>query len=122
MFIPAFQPSILGIPDFHCHLSGHYKNSSHVSCRVIFNYLGLPRSRKKVWKMKKIPGQGKVGEFPFQSGKFRRKKKKIEKSRNFRILQNVHCFQASEKYNFINCKWFMVRNITFIMVMVWDIL
>ena len=31
---------------------------------------GLPRSGKKFWKMKKIPGQGKVRELHFQSGKF----------------------------------------------------
>ena len=28
-------PPILGIPDFHCHLSRHYRNSGHVSCRVV---------------------------------------------------------------------------------------
>ena len=31
---------------------------------------GLPRSGKKLWKMKKFPGQGKVRELHFQSGKF----------------------------------------------------
>ena len=33
LFLIDFYP-ILGIPDFHCHLSRHYGNSSHVSCRV----------------------------------------------------------------------------------------
>ena len=28
-------------------------------------YAGLPRSGKKVWKMKFFPGQGKVSEFQF---------------------------------------------------------
>ena len=28
-------------------------------------HAGLPRSRKKVWKMKFFPGQGKVREFQF---------------------------------------------------------
>ena len=36
--------------------------------------VGLPWSGNKVWKMKNFPGQGKVREFHFQSGKFRRKK------------------------------------------------
>ena len=30
---------------------------------------GLPRSGKKFWKMKNFPGQGKVRELHFQSGK-----------------------------------------------------
>ena len=34
---------------------------------------GLPRSGKKFWKMKKIPGQGKVRELHFQSGKLKKK-------------------------------------------------
>ena len=50
---------------------------------------GLPRSGKKFWKMKKIPGQGKVREFHFQSGKFRKMKKSHGKVRNFKIFQIV---------------------------------
>ena len=46
-------------------------------------YAGLPRSGKKFWKMKKIPGQGKVREFHFQSGKFRKLKKSHGKVREF---------------------------------------
>ena len=33
---------------------------------------GLPLSRENVWKMKKFPGQRKVREFLFHSGKFRK--------------------------------------------------
>ena len=46
---------------------------------------GLPRSGKKFWKMKKIPGQGKVRELHSQSGKFKKMKKDMEKSGNFKI-------------------------------------
>ena len=34
---------------------------------------GLPQSGKKFWKMKTFPGQGKVRELHFQSGKFKKK-------------------------------------------------
>ena len=34
---------------------------------------GLPRSGKKFWKMKNFPGQVKVRELHFQSGKFKKK-------------------------------------------------
>ena len=52
IFISASPTPILGIPDFHCNLSRHHTNSSHVSCRVntvmpptcIFNVLSLFRS------------------------------------------------------------------------------
>ena len=39
---------------------------------------GLPRSGKKFWKMKmkNFPGQGKVRELHFQSGKFKKKNEK----------------------------------------------
>ena len=47
---------------------------------------GLPRSGKKFWKMKKFPGQGKVRELHFQSGKFKKMKKVMEKSGNFKIF------------------------------------
>ena len=30
--LPASLPPILGIPDFHCHLSRHNNNTRHVSC------------------------------------------------------------------------------------------
>ena len=35
---------------------------------------GLPQSGKKFWKMEKFPGQVKVRELHFQSGKFLKKK------------------------------------------------
>ena len=38
--------------------------------------------KKKFWKMKKISGQGKVRELHFQSGKFKKMKKVMEKSGN----------------------------------------
>ena len=41
---------------------------------------GLPRSGKKFCKMKKNSDQGEVREFYFQSGKFRKNKKKLWKS------------------------------------------
>ena len=48
---------------------------------------GLPRSGKKFWKMKNFPGQGKVRELHFRSGKFKKKMKKVvEKSGNFKIF------------------------------------
>ena len=47
---------------------------------------GLPRSGKKFWKMKNFPGQGKVRELHFQSGKSKKMKKVMEKSGNFKIF------------------------------------
>ena len=44
---------------------------------------GLPRSGKKFWKMKKFPGQGKVRELHFQSGKFNKNEKSQGKVREF---------------------------------------
>ena len=44
---------------------------------------GLPRSGKKFWKMKNFPGQGKVRELHFQSGKFKKNKKSQGKVREF---------------------------------------
>ena len=44
---------------------------------------GLPRSGKKYWKMKKFPGQGKVRELHFQSGKFKKNEKSHGKVREF---------------------------------------
>ena len=46
--------------------------------------------REKVLENEKNPGQGKVREFHFQSGKFRKMKKKVmEKSGNFKIFQKI---------------------------------
>ena len=41
---------------------------------------GLPRSGKKVWKMKIFPGKGKVREIWFQSGKLEKNWQKSGKS------------------------------------------
>ena len=50
---------------------------------------GLPQSGKKFWKMKNVPGQGKVREFHFQSGKFRKNEKVMEKSGNFKNFKKL---------------------------------
>ena len=44
---------------------------------------GLPRSGKKFWKMRNFPGQGKVRELHFQSGKFKKNEKSHGKVREF---------------------------------------
>ena len=49
---------------------------------------GWLRSGKKFWKMKNVPGQGKVREFHFQSEKIR-KNEKLGKSRNFKNLKKM---------------------------------
>ena len=51
--------------------------------RIPYKISGLPRSGKKFWKMKKIPGQGKVRELHFQSGKFKKNEKSHGKVREF---------------------------------------
>ena len=56
-----------------------YPHGSATACGAVsihVSYPGLPRSGKTFWKMKKIPGQGKVREFHFQSGKSRKNEKK----------------------------------------------
>ena len=69
--------------------------------------------------MKKFLGQGKVREFQFQLGKFR----KNEKVRKFQKFPEKFIFYRLLKSMIsINCKRFMVWNITFIIVMVWDVL
>ena len=45
---------------------------------IAVQYTGLPRSGKKFWKMKNFPGQGKVRELHFQSGKFKKKNEKSQ--------------------------------------------
>ena len=57
-----------------------------MNVRFCLEYAGLPRSGKKFWKMKKIPGQGKVRELHFQSGKFKKNEKshgKVMEFQNF---------------------------------------
>ena len=74
-----------------------------VVCHQQWLKTGLPRSGKKFWKMKNVPGQGKVREFNFQSGKFRKNEKKSWKSQGMskiskKLLVNwllvFHKFQA----------------------------
>ena len=65
-------------------LQYHLAQVSFLSCT------GLPRSGKKFWKMKNFPGQGKVREFHFQSGKFKKKMKKVmEKSGNLKNFKKI---------------------------------
>ena len=47
---------------------------------------GLPQSGKNVWKMKFFPGQGKVREFWFVSGKLEKTDKRQGKSGNFKFF------------------------------------
>ena len=76
--------------------------------------------------MKNVPGQGKVREFNFQSGKFRKNEKsqgisKISKKLLVNWLLVFHKFHAIlEKGMFpnINCKQFKFRNIPFLIFMV----
>ena len=51
---------------------------------------GLPRSGKKVWKMKIFPGQGKVREFWFESGKL----EKTDKSQGISIFLKTEMAMA----------------------------
>ena len=57
---------------------------------VVSSVTGLPRSGKKFWKMKNFPGQGKVRELHFQSGKIKKNEKShgkvMEKSGNFKFF------------------------------------
>ena len=48
--------------------------------------------REKVWKMKFFPGQGKVREFGFESGKIAKSAKVREKSGNFKIFSKMMVF------------------------------
>ena len=59
---------------------------SHLISGKLCAFSGLPRSGKKFWKIKKNSGQGKVRELHFQSGKFKKMKKVMEKSGNFKIF------------------------------------
>ena len=71
---------------------------------------GLSRSGKKLWKMKNVPGQGKVREFHFQPGKFGKNEKKSWKSQGIskiskKLLVNwllvFHKLQILEKECFL---------------------
>ena len=45
--------------------------------------------REKVWKMKFFPGQGKIREFGYESGKFRKNAKSQGKVREFQIEECI---------------------------------
>ena len=76
---------------------------------------GLPRSGKKFWKMKKFPGQGKVRELHFQSGKFKKMKKVMKKSENFNFFpKKMLVNRLLEILVSIICKQFMFRSIPFL--------
>ena len=66
---------------------------------------GLPWSGKTFRKMKKFPGQGKVKEFHFQSGKFRKKnEKKSGKSRGIsKFIKKLLANRLLEILFSINC-------------------
>ena len=64
---PSITFCFLNILKSHCWIFIKPCKHVHIS--------GLPRSGKKFWKMKNVPGQGKVREFHFQSGKFRKNEK-----------------------------------------------
>ena len=54
---------------------------------------GLPQSGKNIWKMKFLPGQGKVREICEWSGKFRNDLENLGKVREF---ENKWLWQTSE--------------------------
>ena len=57
-----------------------YPNLWHFYFRILPNLALLSRVatvRKTILENEKIPGQGKVREFHFQSGKFKKKMKKV---------------------------------------------
>ena len=56
------------------------------------NVVRVATVREKVWKMKFFPGQGKVREFGFESGKIEKVQKVREKSGNFKIFSKVIVF------------------------------
>ena len=53
----------------------------YVSC-CVFDKYRVATVREKVWKMKFFPGQGKVREFEFESGKIA-KSEKVREFQNF---------------------------------------
>ena len=59
------------------------QNSQRIDLIVMDTISGLPRSGKRFWKMKNFPGQGKVRELHFQSGKFKKNEKSHGKVREF---------------------------------------
>ena len=49
-------------------------------------FTGLPRSRKKFWKIKIFQVREKSGNYIFSQGNLKKMKKVVEKSENFKIL------------------------------------
>ena len=82
-----------------CFFAPHSQDNPFSLLRGPIPTSGLPRSGKKVWKMKFFLGQGKVREFWYESGKFRKKNAKSQgKVREFQIsLEMVWLWQSSEK-------------------------
>ena len=69
--------------------------------------------REKIWKMKKISGQGKVRELHFQSGKFKKDENKLEKSGNFKIfLKKMLVNRLLEILVSIICKHYQKRDVS----------
>ena len=62
--------------------------NSEIFARVSFsrNLARVATVREKLWKMKNFPGQGKVRELHFQSGKFKKDKKSHRKVREFQFF------------------------------------
>ena len=78
--------------------SVHYLHYLEIGSKISNTSSGLPRSGKKFWKMKNFPGQGKVRELHFQSGKFKKNEKshgKVREFQNFpkKILVSIICKQ-----------------------------
>ena len=63
--------------------------------------------------MKKIPGQGKVREYHFQSGNFRKNEKSHGKVREFQnVPKKVLVNRLLEILFSINCKQYQKRNVS----------
>ena len=74
---------------------------------------GLPRSGKKFLKMKNFPGQGKVRELHFQSGKFKKNEKSHGKVREFQnFLKKMLVNRLLEILVSIICKQYEKRNVS----------
>ena len=70
------------------------------TCVSSYYYTGLPRSGKTFWKMKKIPGQGKVREFHLQSGKSSKNEKAMEKSGKIKVFPKKLLVKGFWKFYF----------------------
>ena len=76
-------------------------------------YPGLPQSGKKFWKIKNFPGQGKVRELHFQSGKFEKNEKSHGKVREFQNFpKKMLVNRLLEILVSIICKQYYKRNVS----------